>query len=283
MGIAYADNLDDVYWGVINHENEEGIFRISDNVETYGVKLWTWGKDNIDNNMFDWSNGGADNYIELWAGVSESFFTDAVLSANEVKTWNEAYYPTIGLSSIDNMNEYAAVNLDWYEEESKLEFQLNTFNSADSYYTKLYVDDNVEYVLYDDFISFAALGHKMSYQLDELELSPGAHVVRFELYDVENELALEHVETINLSPVLGTEINDASKDMIVKSFGSGNLEIQMADSDNYKLQIITLSGRTIIESEFSGNTAKVELPQGSVYLVSVTNDRSLAVKKIFVR
>jgi hypothetical protein len=73
MGIAYAYDLTDNFWGVINHENEEGIFRISENIETPGMKFWSWGKNNVDNNLFDFSNGGQDNYIELWAGVSESF------------------------------------------------------------------------------------------------------------------------------------------------------------------------------------------------------------------
>jgi hypothetical protein len=82
MGIAYAENFNGEYWGVLNHDNNEGVFRISDNQETKGLKLWTWGKNNIDNNLNDYSNGGADNYIELWAGVSDAFFRDATLSAN---------------------------------------------------------------------------------------------------------------------------------------------------------------------------------------------------------
>jgi hypothetical protein len=43
MGIAYAHNLNDNYWGVINHDNKEGIFRISENIETPGMKFWDLG------------------------------------------------------------------------------------------------------------------------------------------------------------------------------------------------------------------------------------------------
>ena len=45
MGIAYAapDMQGGNFWGVINHDNEEGIIRIADNTVTPGLKMWTWG------------------------------------------------------------------------------------------------------------------------------------------------------------------------------------------------------------------------------------------------
>jgi hypothetical protein len=45
MGIAYAapDMQGGSFWGVINHDNEEGIIRIADNGVTRGLKMWTWG------------------------------------------------------------------------------------------------------------------------------------------------------------------------------------------------------------------------------------------------
>ena len=45
MGIAYAapDMQGGNFWGVINHDNEEGIIRIADNEVTPGMKMWTWG------------------------------------------------------------------------------------------------------------------------------------------------------------------------------------------------------------------------------------------------
>ena len=45
MGIAYAapDMGSANFWGVINHDNEEGIIRIADNNVTRGLKMWTWG------------------------------------------------------------------------------------------------------------------------------------------------------------------------------------------------------------------------------------------------
>src|SRR5205823_2663470 len=44
MGIAYAspDMEAANFWGVINHDNEEGIISVADNTVTPGLKLWTW-------------------------------------------------------------------------------------------------------------------------------------------------------------------------------------------------------------------------------------------------
>ena len=45
MGIAYAapDMEAANFWGVMNHDNEEGIIRIADNKVIWGLKMWTWG------------------------------------------------------------------------------------------------------------------------------------------------------------------------------------------------------------------------------------------------
>ena len=45
MGIAYAapDMQGGNFWGVINHDNDEGIIRVADNRITRGLKMWTWG------------------------------------------------------------------------------------------------------------------------------------------------------------------------------------------------------------------------------------------------
>jgi hypothetical protein len=48
LGIAYGQDLDVLpqadWWGVVNHENSEGVIRVSDNEITHGMKFWTWGR-----------------------------------------------------------------------------------------------------------------------------------------------------------------------------------------------------------------------------------------------
>ena len=77
MGIApdAPDMQGGNFWGVINHDNEEGIIRIADNTVTRGLKMWTWGF----SSFTDETDARADRspgqpYVELWAGVSERSF-----------------------------------------------------------------------------------------------------------------------------------------------------------------------------------------------------------------
>src|SRR5579871_3579737 len=77
MGIAYAapDMRGGHFWGVINHDNEEGIIRIADNGITRGLKIWTWGYQSLANAADTRRKPDpAQPYVELWAGVSDQFF-----------------------------------------------------------------------------------------------------------------------------------------------------------------------------------------------------------------
>src|SRR5436190_12356568 len=77
MGIAYAapDMQGGNFWGVINHDNDEGIIRIADNTVTPGLKMWTWGFPSLTNETDARKDPNEQRpYIELWAGVSDKFF-----------------------------------------------------------------------------------------------------------------------------------------------------------------------------------------------------------------
>ncbi|QPF87669.1 DUF5107 domain-containing protein [Bradyrhizobium genosp. L] len=114
LGIAYAapDMQGGNFWGVINHDNEEGIIRIADNKVTRGLKMWTWG--------FPSFTGQADPrkapneaqpYIELWAGVSDRFFHSAHFPAAGEISVGETYSPTVGMNNVTQANENVLVNL----------------------------------------------------------------------------------------------------------------------------------------------------------------------------
>ena len=114
MGIAYAapDMRGGNFWGVINHDNEEGIIRIADNTLTPGLKMWTWG--------FPSFTGETDArkepnewrpYIELWAGVSDQFFHSADFPALGEVSIPETYSPTVGMSNVTHANENILINL----------------------------------------------------------------------------------------------------------------------------------------------------------------------------
>jgi hypothetical protein len=113
-GIAYAapDMQGGNFWGVINHDNEEGIIRIADNSVTRGLKIWTWGFPSLANDADARSKPNpAQPYVELWAGVSDEFFHSATFPAASEVSIAETYAPTVGLTNVTNANDKVLVNL----------------------------------------------------------------------------------------------------------------------------------------------------------------------------
>ena len=114
MGIAYAapDMQGGNFWGVINHDNEEGIIRIADNTITPGLKMWTWGFPSFTNETDARKDPSeARPYVELWAGVSDQFFHRAQLPARGEASIPETYSPTVGMSNVTDANENILINL----------------------------------------------------------------------------------------------------------------------------------------------------------------------------
>src|SRR5437763_3264718 len=114
MGIAYAapDMQGGNFWGVINHDNDEGIIRIADNTVTPGLKMWTWGFPSFTNETDARKDPNeARPYIELWAGVSDEFFHSANFPALDEVSISETYSPTVGMSNVTHANESILINL----------------------------------------------------------------------------------------------------------------------------------------------------------------------------
>jgi hypothetical protein len=115
-GIAYGQDLATMpqgnWWGVINHENNEGVVRVGDNTKTPGLKLWEWGQNaSFDTNPYSKGNS-ARPYIELWAGASGKFFSPATLKAGQTLAWTETYLPTMDLGDVTNANANGAAHVD---------------------------------------------------------------------------------------------------------------------------------------------------------------------------
>jgi hypothetical protein len=114
MGIAYAapDMQSGNFWGVINHDNEEGIIRIADNKLTPGLKMWTWGYPSFTNETDARKDPNQLRpYVELWAGASDQFFHSAKFPARGEVSIPEAYSPTVGMRNVTDANENILVNL----------------------------------------------------------------------------------------------------------------------------------------------------------------------------
>src|SRR6266851_5776056 len=114
MGIAYAapDMPGGNFWGVINHDNEEGIIRIADNAVTPGLKMWTWGFPSFTNETDARKDPNPLRpYVELWAGVSDQFFHSARFPALGQVSVPETYSPTVGMSDVTHANENILIDL----------------------------------------------------------------------------------------------------------------------------------------------------------------------------
>ena len=114
MGIAYAfpDMQAQNFWGVINHDLQEGIFRIADNQLTPGMKIWTWGYPQTELLDPHASSLEARPYIELWAGVSREFWQRAKIAPNDQLEIPETYSPSVGLDDVTHANKDFLVNMD---------------------------------------------------------------------------------------------------------------------------------------------------------------------------
>jgi hypothetical protein len=285
MGIAYADKFIGEYWGVINHENAEGVFRVSENKETKGLKLWTWGKKNIDNNMYDFSLGGADNYIELWAGVSNKFFSSTTISSNSQKNWKESYCPTVSMSAISNMNTYGAVNLIWQADKDQISYELNTFNSDGDYSVEMTISGNgINKEISYKGINYEGLGQTDSFLLAGLNLVSGDYTIYFNLID--NKLkstVLSASKNVTIELTSSTHLlADNNTELRIKSLGNTTFRAELSQTDNYQYEIYTLGGQLLLANEFTGTSVDVKLPASGLYLVSIKTNATSLVKKVFV-
>lgn len=122
MGIAYAapDMQGGNFWGVINHDNEEGLIRIADNKVTPGLKMWTWGYQSSANT--DLRDPRPDQpFVEMWAGISDQFFHPARFPAASEISVAETYSPTVGMSNVTHANENILINFSAEAAAAKLQ------------------------------------------------------------------------------------------------------------------------------------------------------------------
>jgi hypothetical protein len=125
MGIAYAaPNMQGGnFWGVINHDNDEGIIRIADNNVTPGLKMWTWGFPSFTKKIDERKDPSEQRpYIELWAGVSDQFFHSANFPPLGEVRISETYSPTVGMTDVTQANENVLINFSAQAMKVNLEF-----------------------------------------------------------------------------------------------------------------------------------------------------------------
>ncbi len=282
MGIAYAHEFEGKYWGVINHENEEGIFRLSENTQTKGVKLWTWGKNNIDNDLYDWSNEGADNYVELWAGVSDAFFIDAIIPGNSEKEWKETYCATVNMPAICEINNFGAVNMVWDNGSKEFSYYLNTFHSDQVYTVNLNIEGNgVSQEITSHSVDFEELGQGISYFLGQFDFQSGEYSVYFDLIDTNGDVVLNCVDNI----VINTETNiddEEKEELSLRLLANNEVLMEMEILRYYEYKVYSVNGQLVTQGSFYDESKSITIPSNGLYIVSVEALNQQYNAKIFI-
>jgi hypothetical protein len=92
MGDLMAERLNDGFYGIYSHDEEEGVVRVFDREKTPGVDTWTYGFHTTQIPM----GSGAPNkgYAEMWGGTSVLYPDERhPLKPGERLTWTEWMYP----------------------------------------------------------------------------------------------------------------------------------------------------------------------------------------------
>ncbi len=147
-GIVYANpKLEEDYYGLINHENEEGIFKVGENqTQTVGLKIYTFGyEQSRDADLLKFEDLERP-FIEMWSGTSSEFFIDAILRPREFKTWTTHYLPTVGLDKVVEVTKEGALDMVYNQNDG---FQARFFSTKPEkeYSIKLKLVDNWDHQL----------------------------------------------------------------------------------------------------------------------------------------
>jgi hypothetical protein len=112
QGTAFASPDYRANWsGLLNEDNGRGIVRVADNAtKTPGLKLWTFGPQGLTVNVND-SSAWVRPTIEMWHGITPEFWNRGTMAANEVRQWNQSFFPILGLMGVTAASDNGAVYL----------------------------------------------------------------------------------------------------------------------------------------------------------------------------
>jgi len=286
MGIAYAyPFMEANYYGVINHKNGEGVFRVSDNANiTTGMKFWTWGAEqglNADPENFYHQ---ARPYIELWSGLSNQFFEDTYLSPEETITWTETYLPTVTMDSITFVNENGAIFLD-HKNDNIERFITNIFNTTPGAEYDLSVSLNGLSVinLYDGhYISDEKNAKQYSFNVNDFIINDGDYILTSKVYNLEGQNVIEASipVTIPFSPD-GIVASNISKPKVLR-VSKYECKIEFDEPAQRNVALFTINGQLIQEQIVGDNTASIQVNKSGLYIVRIVEgDRFYSLKIIF--
>lgn len=282
MGIAYATTRTDDYWGVINHDKEEGFFRIADRTVTKGLKLWTWGKDAVNANKLSISNGGRDDYIELWGGTVMHFFDDAIFNANSQLNWSEYFYPTVALPGVTAMNNQGGAFMDLVPNAGTGQYNLNLnyflTNTGKNYTVDFYSNQNNSTPLFTENILSGSTGNLIEKPLQSSVFVNGINYLKANLKNEKGEIVLTALKQVNLT---NTDVLSPAGNSTVKVINktSRQLEFVVDGGLTGELTVFSMEGKIVYAgSLFDGK--QVDLPKSGIYILKMALDNKISTIKI---
>ena len=283
MGIGYGMNRTDDYWGVINHVNEEGFFRIADRNITKGLKLWTWGKNAINANKLSIISGGKDDYIELWGGVGLHFFDDNLFPVNSQLISSENFFPTVGLNAVNVMNNEGGVSMDLKPNTEINKFNL-TLNCSltrinQNYSVDFYANDNISPIYSESFIT-NPLGNTITKSLLTGSFINGTNTLKAVVKNEKSEAVLTLQKQYALTNTALSIPNNES----VHIMNQENLKLKFVvdNAETCSINIFSIDGRTIYNGSLQNNLT-VTVPNSGVYIVKIILNNQMIIRKINVK
>lgn len=282
MGIAYATTRTDDYWGVINHDKEEGFFRIADRSITKGLKLWTWGRDAVNANKFSISNGGKDDYIELWGGTVMHFFDDAIFNPSSQLNWSEYFYPTVALPAVTAMNNQGGtfMDLDTNTGNGQYNLKLNYFltNPGKNYTVDFYSNQNNSTPLFTENILSGSTGNFIHKSIQSSVFINGLNSLKANLKNEKGEIVLTALKQFTLTNTAVFSIADNS---IVRVINKTPLKLEFGVDGGLtgELTIFSMEGKMVYTGGlFDGK--QVDLPTSGIYILKMVLDHTIITRKI---
>ena len=112
QGTAFANPDYRANWsGLLNDDKGRGVVRVSDNAKTPGLKLWTFGPQSLSININDSSASGSAPPSRCGMASRRSSGMRGTMAANEVRQWNQSFFPILGLTGVTAASENGALQL----------------------------------------------------------------------------------------------------------------------------------------------------------------------------
>ncbi|MEJ2594024.1 MAG: DUF5107 domain-containing protein [bacterium] len=282
MGIAYAHpKLEESYYGVVNHTNEEAVFRVSDNATTPGMKFWTWGAQqglNSDpENFYD----NARPYIELWSGLSTQFFEDASLAPLETVSWTETYLPTVGMDAYSTVNENGALSLEIMAgDDERFESTLFMNRPDSSFNYRLTLSGDAILTLFDsDFLAESENSTQFTHLISDFAIPDGDYMLEATVSEPSGNELITFSTPVTL-PIPASGIPGQRIDMpLVIRHDAHSYSLQFSTPSSRSLFVYHINGQLIDQRQTHGSIARIRVETAGYYVVYVVEEnRAFPVK-----